>query len=225
MSTDFTAEHAKLTDALAGAKTDYARAAFASLDDPKLTGKVADLEREIAQYELAINRLNAAEQAATEAAGQEVVATIEARRKDAAKAADNSMSVAVREAGRLDELLNELSATLDRLEAAHNAAADAVSAAAQAAADLVPGAGGLVYPAAVNLVSSARGVHLRSPLLYKLSQVLTDRALLGQISWSGLVQADEPLVDAAKTDAAAVAVVKTWTAANLTNALAQRREA
>lgn len=220
MSTDFATERAKLIEAIAGAKADYARAAFASLDNPKLV----DLEAELKAYDTALARLDAAEAAASMVAGEEAAATIEARRKDAAKQAENAMSRATTEAKRIDELLDELSASLDRIEAAHNDAADAVTAAAQATADLVPGAGGLVYPAAVNLGSSARGVHLRSPLLWKLSKALTGRALLGQISWSGLVQADEPLVDAAKTDAAAVAVVKSWTAANLTNALAQRRE-
>lgn len=225
MSTDFTAERAKLTDAHSAAKAEHARTAFQALNNPKLEPKLADLERELDGYATALTRLDAAEQAAaTEAAG-EVAASIEARRKDAAKAADRAMQVATREAGRIDELLTELSATLDRIEAAHADAAEAVYATAQAAAELVPGAGSMVYTASANLQASARGCELRAPLMYKLARALTGRALLGQITWTGLVEADAPLADAARADAKALAVLKTWTADNLTAALPQRGEA
>ncbi|MDH4466159.1 MAG: hypothetical protein QE290_19195 [Acidovorax sp.] len=222
MSKDFTAERAKLIDAQSAAKAEHARTAFAALNNPKLEAKLTDLEHELEGYATAFARLDAAEAAAKEAAGHKVAVSIEARRRDAAKAADSAMQTATREAGRLDKLLSELGATLDRIEAAHATAADALSDATQAAAELVPAAGGMLYAAAVNLGSSARGCQLRSPLMYRLSQILANRPLLGPVSWTGLVQADDPLADAAGADEKAMAVLKTWTAENLTAALPQR---
>lgn len=220
--TDFAARRAQLTDAQSAAQAEHARTAFAALNNPELEAKLADLEHEIEGYTTALARLDAAEATANATAGREVAATIEARRKDAAKAAYSAMQTATHEAGRLDALLGELSATLDRLEAAHADAAHALGDATQAAAELVPAACGMLYAAAVNLGASARGCQLRAPLTYRLSQTLDNRALLGPITWTGLVHVAEPLADAARADQKALAVLETWTAENLTAALPQR---
>ena len=223
MPTDFKNERAKLLDAQSAAKAEHARTAFAAMDNPKLQTKLADLEAELTQYTTALTRLDAAERAAADLNAATAAASIDARRVAAAQAVTEAMAKAVREASTIDELISKLAGALDRLDTAHAQAADALSLTAQEAAHLVPEAGAFAHTAALNLQAAARGCQVRSPLVYKLAQALGDRPLIGPVQWPGLVEAKTPLGEAARADAAALAVITSWTADALKAAVVREK--